>query len=133
MRWRVFFVGVLGTMLGSGPLSEAVGQEDPIQRTTLQTQPFPGRPLHTVTMRVEVAPGAEVAPHTHPGIEMAYVAAGHASVRIARGPATPVAIGDSFSVMPHTVHSVRSDGDRPLVIISTYVVEMDLPLSTPSP
>jgi mannose-6-phosphate isomerase-like protein (cupin superfamily) len=44
-----------------------------------------------------------------------------------------VAIGGSFSVPPHTVHSVRNDGEGPLVIISTYVVEMDLPLATPAP
>ena len=133
MNWRIFPLGLLAAGLSAAPACDALAQADPIQRTTLQTQPFPGRPLHTLTMRVEVAPGAEVAPHTHPGIEMAYIAAGHATVRIARGPATPLAPGGSFSVPPHTVHSVLSDGAAPLVIISTYVVEMDLPLATPAP
>src|ERR1700761_140895 len=114
MKWRKIPLGLLAAGLGSSPMAHA--QTSPIQRTTLQEQPFPGRPLHTVTMRVEVAPGAEVAPHTHPGIEMAYIVAGHASVQIARGPATPIAPGGSFAVPPHTIHSVRRGRQIPPVL-----------------
>jgi quercetin dioxygenase-like cupin family protein len=112
--------------------SSAVAQTPGVERKTLQDQPFPGPNLHTVTVHVVVAPGAEVKPHTHPGLEMAYVVAGEGRLLLGGKPRT-VHGGESFAVPPRTVHSVKNDGRRPLELVSTYVVEKDQPLSSPAP
>lgn len=104
----------------------------PIQRTPLQEQPFPGPVNRTVMVRTVVAAGAEVTPHTHPGVEMAYIADGWALVRIAGRQDQRVATGGSFSVPDHVVHSVRNAGRGPLTIVSTYVVDRRKPLATPA-
>ncbi|MDB5446712.1 MAG: hypothetical protein JWQ97_2029 [Phenylobacterium sp.] len=113
------------------PLAPAFAQ--PVQKTTVQEQPFPGPIDHTVMVRTLVAGGAEVAPHTHPGVEMAYVADGQALVSIAGRPDQKVAAGGSFSVPNHVVHSVRNTGGGPLTMISTYVVDRRKPIATPAP
>ena len=43
------------------------------------------------------------------------------------------AAGDSFSIPPGTVHSVRNAGPGALTIISTYVVEKNKPIASPAP
>jgi quercetin dioxygenase-like cupin family protein len=96
----------------------------------LQEQPFPGPVDHTVMVRAVVARGAEVAPHTHPGIEMAYIAGGQALVRIAGRAPMMIAAGGSFSIPDQVVHSVRNAGPGPLTMVSTYVVDRRRPLIT---
>jgi quercetin dioxygenase-like cupin family protein len=106
-------------------------QPETAERTTLQTQEFPA-PLHTVTVRIEIAPGAEVAPHTHPGAEMGYIVSGEAGVTIGEESPKTLRAGDSFKVAPETVHSVKSQGASPLIILSTYVVDPTKPLASPA-
>lgn len=120
---------VAGVFAGA---AASVAAAQPVQRTTLQEQPFPGPVIHTVTTRAVVARGGEVAPHTHPGIEMAYIADGQALVRIAGRPDQTVPTGGSFSVPDHVVHSVRNTGQGPLTMISTYVVDRRKPLASPA-
>lgn len=101
-------------------------------RTTLQEQPFPGPQYHTVTAKTVIQPGGEVPRHTHPGVEMGYITAGHAVVSIeGRAPQT-VGPGDSFSVPAGVIHSVRTVGGDGLTIVSTYVVDRNQPLSSPA-
>jgi quercetin dioxygenase-like cupin family protein len=103
-----------------------------VAKTTLQEQGFPGPPNHTVLVRTRVAPGAEVAPHTHPGAEMAYVLSGRAQVRIEGQAPRTLGPGGSFSVPPGTPHAVRNAGPGPLTILSTYVVDRGKPIASPA-
>ena len=107
-------------------------QPQPVQKTTLQEQDFPGPPNHTVLVKTIVARGATVAPHTHPGAEMAYVASGVAQVTIAGQGQRALRPGGSFSVGPGTVHSVKNAGPGPLTIVSTYVVDRTKPIASPA-
>jgi quercetin dioxygenase-like cupin family protein len=105
---------------------------EPVQKTTLQEQGFPGPPNHTVLVKTVVARGAAVAPHTHPGAEMAYVVSGVAEVTIAGEGRRILRPGGSFSVAPGTAHSVKNAGPGPLTIVSTYVVDRDKPIASPA-
>jgi quercetin dioxygenase-like cupin family protein len=108
-------------------------QPSAVHKTTLQDQPFPPPIYHSVTVRTEVDAGGLVAPHTHPGLETAYVVAGHALVTITGRAPQRVGAGDSFAVPPRTVHSVRNVGTGPLILVSTYVVETAQPIASPAP
>jgi quercetin dioxygenase-like cupin family protein len=112
--------------------SAAQAQPAAMHRTTLQEQAFPPPIYHTVTVKVVVDPGGLVPPHAHPGVEMAYVVEGHAVVTIAGQTPLNLSAGDSFSVPPKMVHSVRNAGPGALTLVSTYVVDKAQPLSSPA-
>jgi quercetin dioxygenase-like cupin family protein len=129
-------LGLSALLAGLALLAMAPGaaaQPSAVHRTPLQDQDFPPPSLHTVTVRVVVDRGGEVTPHTHPGVEMGYVLAGHAMLKIAGSPDRTLAAGDSFSVPPRIVHSVRNTGPGALTLLSTYVVEKGEPIASPAP
>ena len=125
---RVLAAAALAVLLGGAAQAQVPG----VGKETLQTAPFPGGGRHSVLVRTTVAPGALVPPHTHPGLELGYVQTGEAEVTLAGAPARRVAAGGSFAIPPGTVHSVRSTGSGPLVIVSTYVVDADRPIFAPA-
>jgi quercetin dioxygenase-like cupin family protein len=124
----------LATLLAAVSLTTASAQPNAVHKTTLQQQPFPPAPAyHSITVKTVVDPGGLVAPHTHPGVEMAYVVGGQAEVKIAGQADRSLAAGDSFSVPAGTVHSVRNQGPGPLTLVSTYLVDASKPIASPAP
>lgn len=122
----------LATVAVLSMASAAAGKET-FHRTPLQKLDFPGATYQTVTVRIVVDPGGQVAPHTHPGVEMGYVLAGQGAVTV-KGEATrPLKVGDSFAMPQGTVHSVNNTGAKPLVLLSTYVVDKAKPIASPAP
>jgi quercetin dioxygenase-like cupin family protein len=113
--------------------SAAAAQPDTVHKTTLQDVLFPPPIYHTATVRTVVDPGGEVAPHTHPGIEMGYILEGQAVLDVRGQPPRALAAGDSFSIPPRTVHSVKNAGPGALTMVSTYVVEKGQPIASPAP
>ena len=113
--------------------SAAGAQPNAVHKTTLQDRPFPSPVYHTATVRTVVDTGGEVAPHTHPGIEMGYVLVGQAALNVRGQPSRALSPGDSFSIPPRTVHSVRNVGAGALTMLSTYVVDKDQPIASPAP
>lgn len=124
-----FSLAMLAAAFIASPLA---AQPSAIHKTTLQEQSFPPPIYDTVTVRTVVDPGGEVPPHTHPGAEMAYIVEGSAVLTIKGAPPRPLAVGDSFSIPPQRVHSVRNTGSRALTIVSTYVVDKNQPISSPA-
>jgi quercetin dioxygenase-like cupin family protein len=115
-------------------IGSAYAQQGGIKRTILEKQEFPGSQYATITGIAEVAPGATAARHTHPGIENGYLLEGEASLKIQGQPERVIKAGDSFQVAPMVPHSLRNlSNDKPLKLISTWVVEKDKPLATPAP
>jgi quercetin dioxygenase-like cupin family protein len=113
--------------------SAAVAQ-DTYHKATLQQLAFPGSTYTTVTVRTIIDPSGQVGRHTHPGVEMAYVLAGRGTVTVKGEPAPrPLTVGDSFAMPPGTVHAVRNTGPKPLVLLSTYVVDKNKPIASPAP
>jgi quercetin dioxygenase-like cupin family protein len=111
----------------------AGAQPSAVHKTTLQDTPFPPPVYHTVTVKTLVDPGGEVAPHTHPGLEMGYVLDGQATLNVSGQPLRSLGAGDSFTIPPRTVHSVQNTGPGPLTMLSTYVVELGQPIASPAP
>lgn len=116
----------------AGSVALGAASAPPPRKTTLQEQPFPGRGEHTLLVRTVVPAGGEVAPHTHPGLEMCYLESGRASVRLAGRPDVVMGAGDSYAAPPGVVHAVRNTGGGELVLVSTYVVDAAKPLSSPA-
>lgn len=111
----------------------AFGQASAIHRQPLQTADFPGNGLHATTIRTTLDAGGLIAPHRHPGLEIAYVAAGMVEVTIGDRQPSRITAGGSFQVTPGTRHSVRNPTGQPAVLVSTYIVDPSQPLATPVP
>lgn len=111
----------------------ALAQAAAIHRQPLETAEFPGGALHTLLVRTTIDAGGLVPPHVHPGLEVAYVAAGEVEVVMAGAPPRRVTAGGSFQVAPRTRHSVRNVGAGGAVVVSTYIVDPAAPLVTPAP
>lgn len=109
----------------------AAGAQGPIHKTTLQDQPFPA-PYHTTTVRTVLDAGVDAPPHTHPGVEMAYIIAGQATIAVQGQPLLTVGPGDSFAIPAGTIHSVHNFGPGALTIVSTYIVKSGEPVSSPA-
>jgi quercetin dioxygenase-like cupin family protein len=92
--------------------------------------PVPGY----VTMLVEatIDAGVPVAPHTHPGIESAYVLEGGFELPIQGQATRTLKPGDGFQIPPETRHAGGKPGDAKSRILITYVVEKGKPLASPA-
>ncbi len=118
--------GLLATTVG------ARAQTGGVKRTILQQTDGPMDGYVTVLARGEIAPGAMVMWHTHPGIETAYILEGGAALMVKGQPDRPVAPGDSFQIPVATPHALKNGG-AVTRIASTYVVEKGQPLASPAP
>ncbi|MBV8211255.1 MAG: cupin domain-containing protein [Burkholderiaceae bacterium] len=90
----------------------------------------PGR--EAVVARVEIAPGATAAWHTHPGDEVSYVTSGELVLMLAGQPPRKVRAGEGFVIPAGTVHSARNEGTTPVNLVGVYVVEKGQPLASPA-
>jgi quercetin dioxygenase-like cupin family protein len=103
-----------------------------VKRTILQQIDGPVDGYVTVLARGDIAPGAMVMWHTHPGIETAYVLEGGGTLMVKGLAERAAAAGDSFQIPTATPHALKN-GDAVTRIASTYVVEKGKPLATPAP
>ena len=126
-------VRVLRLLLLAGVASVAGAQATAIHREPLQTADFPGNGLHSVMVRTTIDPAGTVAAHTHPGLELAYVAAGAVEVTIGGAAPKQIAAGQSFQIPPRTRHVVYNSGPQAAVVVSTYIVDPAVPIATPAP
>ena len=119
-------VGLVATKVDAqAPAAPLAG----VTRTILSKTEFPGDKYITLLARAEIAPGTTVPWHTHPGVETAYVLDGEANLSVRGLPDRKIMAADGFQIPLETPHSVRN-GDKPLKIVVTYVVEKDKPLVT---
>jgi len=127
---RRFAVG-LAVALALGTQSPRA--QDGIKRTDLQKHDLsiPGREV--VQQMVELAPGAVVARHTHPGEEVSVMLEGELLLEIAGKPPVTLKAGQAFTVPKAAVHGVKSTGSAPVKLLATYIVEKEKPLRSPAP
>jgi quercetin dioxygenase-like cupin family protein len=104
--------------------------KEPITRTPLQKTEYPDGHF-TYVMMVEIVPNGTAAPHTHPGLETAYILDGDLTLTIQGQPPRKLKAGDSFSVPPHAVHTGTS-GDKGVKLIGVFVVDKTKPLASPA-
>lgn len=112
--------------------ASAVYADDPVKRIPLERVEPAGTNLVVATLRVEAAPNATLARHTHPGTEMTTCISGELDLTIEGQPVRHVTAGEHFQIPVGAAHSIKF-GAEPTVLIGTFVVEKDKPLSSPAP
>jgi len=119
----------LATVLAGALFSQNPG----VQRTIVNRADVsvPGR--EAVIARTEVAPGASVGRHRHPGEEVSYVIEGEAEVLVEGRPPAKVKAGEGFIIPNGATHDARNTGTIPLKLAVVFLVEKGKPLTTPVP
>jgi quercetin dioxygenase-like cupin family protein len=92
--------------------------------------PTPG--YVTLLVEAEIEAGVNVARHTHPGIESAYVLEGGFELPIEGQSTRTLKPGDGFQIPPSTPHAGGKPGSAKSRILITYVVEKGKPLASPA-
>ena len=111
----------------------AFAQSPMIKRTMLGRIDVPDSSRETVLGMAEIAPGGSAGRHTHPGVEVSYVVSGAATLMIDGEKPRVVKAGESFSIPAGKVHDAKVEGNAPLKVLVTYVVEKGKPLASPAP
>lgn len=124
---RQVSVAVLATALAFVVFSQNPG----VQRTIINRADVsvPGR--EAVIVRAEIARGANVGWHTHPGEEISYVMEGEGEILVEGKPAIKVKAGDGFVVPNGATHDARNTGTVPLRLAVVYLAEKGKPIATP--
>ncbi|MES2710672.1 MAG: cupin domain-containing protein [Pseudomonadota bacterium] len=102
-----------------------------VTRTIIQTTELPGGTHVAILVTAEIAANAEVARHTHPGIESAYILEGEILLQVSGTPDRTVRTGEGFQIPDGTAHGVRN-GPRATRLAITYTVEKGKPLASPA-
>src|SRR3712207_2634475 len=100
-----------------------------LKRTELQhsASSNPGREI--VQVLTEIPAGVESGWHTHPGEEVGYIVAGTVQMMIEDRPTLLLPAGSPFLIPPRTPHNALDLGPDTGRMLSTYIVEVDQPLS----
>ena len=118
-------VGLVASAVNAQPTPTAG-----VSRTVIQTTDL--NDTHTTVLVVaEIAPGAVVARHTHPGVESTYILESELELTVEGQADKRIKAGGGFQVAPGTPHGARN-GDKTTKIISTFVVEKGKPLASPA-
>jgi quercetin dioxygenase-like cupin family protein len=118
-------VTLVALAVGSAP----AGAQD-IKRTIFQKSDVPGTNYETVLGMAEIPANADVALHTHPGTESAYVLEGSLVLQIQGQPERTVKAGESILVPAATPHGGRA-GPTGAKVLAAWVVEKGKPLASP--
>src|SRR3954453_5314729 len=104
-----------------------------LTRTEVQRAQFsvPGREI--VQIRTEIPPGVASGGPTHPGEEVGYIVAGTVRMEIRDKLTLVLNAGDGFCIPPYTPHNALDLGPDTGVMLSTYLVDADRPLSAVAP
>ena len=92
--------------------------------------PVPG--YTTVLVEAIIEAGVNVARHTHPGIESAFVLEGGFELPIQGQQTRTVKAGDFVQIPAETPHAGGKPGDAKTRVLITYVVEKGKPLASPA-
>ncbi len=101
-----------------------------VTRTVLQRHPSPAKGWETVQTLVEIPSGKESGRHSHPGVEVGYIARGDVLMEFDDGHALRLRTGDPFFIPSGTIHNARNVGRVTTMMLSTYVVDETKPLVT---
>lgn len=110
----------------------AAAQSGAIQRTVIERADVSIAQREAVVARVELAPGAVAARHTHPGDEISYVLEGEGELLVDGQAPRKLRAGDAFVVPAGQVHAARNTGPAGMRLVGVYVVEKGQPLASPA-
>jgi quercetin dioxygenase-like cupin family protein len=109
--------------------TEAVYVQGGIKRTLLQKVDFPDGCIINTSI-IEVQPGTNASPHTHPGVEIGYVIGGEFNLAIEGRPDQNHKVGSSYAVPAGAVHYAKVPGDVPLKVLCVFIIDKTKPLAT---
>jgi quercetin dioxygenase-like cupin family protein len=100
-----------------------------LKRTELQHKPssIPGREI--VQVLTEIPAGVQSGWHQHPGEEVGYILAGTVEMEIEGQPTLTLHTGEGFLMPPRTPHNATDLGPDTGQMLSTYIVEVGVPLA----
>jgi quercetin dioxygenase-like cupin family protein len=109
----------------------AEAQSSPIKRTILQRTDGPTPGYETVIALIEIEAGADVARHTHPGMESTFALEGETTLMVDGQSPRKLGPGDAFQIPAGVPHSAKN-GDKPARLVGNYIVEKGKPLASPA-
>jgi quercetin dioxygenase-like cupin family protein len=135
-------LSLCAAVIGFGLIGSAVSAEEltpgtklqimpGVTRTVIQKTDYPGDQYATILFLAEIAPGATVGRHIHPGLESAYVLEGEGELSTGET-GRYFKTGDAYQIPAGVPHSIRN-GDRPMKLIITLVYEKNKPIASPAP
>jgi quercetin dioxygenase-like cupin family protein len=127
---RRFFAGCALCVAGL-KATNVTAQTPGLVRTQLNRIEEPGDKLATVQMLVDIDANFYVPPHTHPGVETAYILEGGGVFQMRGAAERQVGPGDTFQVPSETTHALKA-GPKKTKVLSIYVVDKSKPLASPS-
>ncbi len=104
-----------------------------VERKPLLTADLPIPGFQTVQAQVTIAPGGREGRHVHAGALVTHVVAGEMTLELKDKPTKVIKAGESVLIEAGQVHEGVNKGSVPLVMVGTFVVPKDKPLSTPAP
>ncbi len=108
-------------------------QQPGLSRTDLQRHDLSAPGREAIQARVDFAPGAVAARHSHPGEEIIYVLAGALEYQIDGEAPVTVKAGQVFFIPAGAIHGAKNVGGGVSSELATYVVEKGRPLLTAAP
>lgn len=120
----------VGLVAAGAEAQPQAAQTSGVTRTIVQTTDLDERTT-TLLVTAEIAAGATVARHTHPGIESTYIIDGACELSVHGMPDRKLKTGEGFQIPPGAPHGVKN-GDRPTKLAITYIVEKGKPLASPA-
>lgn len=131
MLTRRGFVGCALCAISGFAATGVAAQTPGLKRAVLSQTDVPVESYVTLSMRVEIEPGALVARHTHPGIEATYLVDGGVELSVDGQAARQLKPGDAFQIPASTPHSAKN-GPAKSILAATYIVEKGKPLASPA-
>ena len=108
----------------------AVAQDSGLKRTIIGREDV-GDGYETVVGTAEIAPALSIGRHSHPGVELGYIAEGEVELLIEGEPAKHLKKGDSYRIERGKTHDVRNGGPAIAKAVAVWIVEKGKPLAQP--
>ena len=124
---RILAMAVLIAGGGLAP-NAAQSQQPGVKRTDLLRHDLGVAGREVVQVRVDFAPGAVAAEHSHPGEEIAYVLEGLLEYQLEGQPPVTLRPGEALFIPAGTIHSAKNVGGGNAAELATYIVEKGKPL-----
>jgi quercetin dioxygenase-like cupin family protein len=123
----ILIISAAVLLIGSS-LALRAAQSPGVTRTDLVRQDLDAAGREVIQVRVDFAQGVAFPPHSHPGVEIAYVIEGVFEYQFKGQPPVTLKAGDSLFIPAGTIHSARNIGDGKASELATYIVEKGPPL-----
>jgi quercetin dioxygenase-like cupin family protein len=139
------------TTADAGATTTTTASTEVVKDVLGQVDDPPGAPDRMLTLiRYTIPPGAKLAPHIHPGVQLAHIESGTLSYTIEEGTATvrragadadeqvtgPTTIsidaGDTVTELDGMVHFGANETDEPIVIVATLLTTDGEDLAVPA-